>query len=248
MKNLIYILVLFCGSLFGQNQNLFDQATKEYASGDYGAAIENYEKILESGETSAALYYNLANAHYKLNHVAPSIYYYEKALQLKPNDEDVLNNLAFAQKMTLDAINTVPKTGFSEWMDQLVSNFNMDIWAWSAVVFSVFFTIFFLAYYFSRSTSRKRLLFGLATAFFVLAILCAVFAKMRFNIQQNAQFAIVFSEEAPVNSEPNSRSDEVFLLHEGTKVKVIESFGEWFEIKLSDGKEGWILQNDVRKL
>lgn len=248
MKKLVYILFLFCGSLIAQNQELFDQATKAYASGDYQSAIQDYEKILANGEASAALYYNLANAHYKLNHIAPSIYYYEKALQLKPNDEDVLNNLAFAQKMTIDAIDTVPKTGFSEWMHQLISSFDADVWGWAAVCCSVLFAVFILAYYFASSSSRKRLFFGLAFLFFAFGIVSVVFANIRVNIQKNTQYGIIFSEEAPVNSEPNSRSDQVFLLHEGTKVKIIASFGDWFEIKLSDGKQGWLEKSDVRKL
>ncbi len=248
MKNLLYIILFSCGSLFAQAPNLFDQATKDYSSGDYQAAIQKYEKILGNGKTSGALYYNLANAHYKLNHIAPSIYYYEKALQLQPNDEDVLNNLAFAKKMTIDAINEVPKTGFSEWMNQLISIFKTDVWAWMAVVLSILCATFILGYYFARSSNRKRLLFGLGMVFLVLGIISVVFANIRHDLKQNVQYAIVFSEEAPVNSEPDSRGDQVFLLHEGTKVRIKEAFGDWFEIKLSDGKEGWIGKSDVKKL
>ena len=85
-----------------------------YNEGKYAEAISLYESILATKKHSAALYFNLANAHYKLNHIAPSIYYYEKALQLNPNDSDIKNNLAFAQNMTIDAINDVPEVGFSK--------------------------------------------------------------------------------------------------------------------------------------
>lgn len=248
MKYFIYIFLLAAGSLFGQDKNLFEQATKAYAEGDYKAAVENYEQILESGKTSVAVYYNLANAHYKLDQVAPSIYYYEKALQLRPNDEDVKNNLAFAQKMTIDAIEPIERTDLSKMVNKVIASFGYDSWAWTAVVFSILFALLILGYYFASTSKRKRLFFVPAIGCFVLAILAVIFANSRYTMQQNNQFAIVFAQEAPVKAEPSARSDQVFLLHEGTKVKVKEDFGDWFEIKLVDGKQGWIKKEKVRKL
>ncbi|MFD2434094.1 tetratricopeptide repeat protein [Mesonia maritima] len=115
MKNLIYIFVFFFfGIISAQNADaLFEKATAQYNDGNYDAAISSYEQILKEEKVSASLYYNLANAHYKLNHIAPSIYYYEKALQLNPNDADIKNNLEFAENMKIDAIEEVPKTGLA---------------------------------------------------------------------------------------------------------------------------------------
>src|SRR5690554_2797315 len=115
MKQIIYsVLFIFSSVCFAQNTSLFDQGNALYNDGEYEQAILKYETILENGEHSAALYFNLANAHYKLNHIAPSIYYYEKALQLAPNDKEIKNNAAFAKNMTIDAIGTVPEVGLPD--------------------------------------------------------------------------------------------------------------------------------------
>ena len=115
MKKLLTIIVLLL-SLLGnaQNEALFNRATDAYNDGDYPKAIEYYTGILENGQHSAELYFNLGNAYYKLNQIAPSIYNYEKALLLSPNDPEIKNNLAYAQNMTLDAIETMPETVLSK--------------------------------------------------------------------------------------------------------------------------------------
>lgn len=248
MKHLIYIALFLCGSIFAQEKGLFEQATTAYSEENYQAAIEKYEQILSNGRTSVSVYYNLANAHYKLGHVAPSIYYYEKALQLQPNDEDVKNNLAFAQKMTVDAIEPAPKNKISKLIDNTIAIFDYNEWAWITVIFSVFFAALILGYYFAISPQRKRLFFIPAIGSFALGIVAVIFANLRYTSQQNNQFAIIFAQEAKVKAEPSQRSNEVFLLHEGTKVKIKETFGNWYEIKLADGKQGWIAEGEVKKL
>src|SRR5690606_15485144 len=102
MKKLLFIIILWTIPVSAQNESLFEKANSAYNGGAYETAISNYEQILENGETSAALYYNLANSYYKLNNLAPSIYYYEKALQLNPNDSDIKNNLEIAQNLVID--------------------------------------------------------------------------------------------------------------------------------------------------
>lgn len=248
MKQLIYIALFLCGSLFAQEKSLFEQATTAYSEGNYQAAIEKYEQILGNERASVSVYYNLANAHYKLGHVAPSIYYYEKALQLQPNDEDVKNNLAFAQKMTVDAIEPAPKSKISKFIDNTIATFGHDEWAWATVVFSILFMVFILGYYFAISPKRKRLFFIPAVCSFVLGIVAVIFANLRYTAQQNNQFAIVFAQEAEIKAEPSARSSEVFMLHEGTKVKVKENFGDWLQIELPDGKQGWVEEGEVKKL
>ncbi|WP_337251769.1 tetratricopeptide repeat protein [Maribacter halichondriae] len=115
MKKLMtFLLLLICFSVSGQNEALFSEASKAYNGGNYENAIQNYLEILENGQHSAEVYFNLGNSYYKLNQIAPSIYYYEKALLLRPNDSEIKNNLAYAQNMTLDAIDEMPETGLSK--------------------------------------------------------------------------------------------------------------------------------------
>lgn len=250
MKNLIYIFVFFFfGSISAQNADaLFEKATEQYNEGNYEAAISNYEQILKEEKVSASLYYNLANAHYKLNHIAPSIYYYEKALQLNPNDADIKNNLEFAENMKIDAIEEVPKTGLAKMVNNLISNYNFNTWAWLSIVFSVGFVILFLIYYFSVSTLKKRIFFSVSLLSLILCICSVVFAFQQYKIQQNNQAGIIFQEEVSVQNEPNARADEAFQLHEGTKVKILEDFSGYLKIELADGTQGWVKQTAIKKL
>ena len=153
MKHYIYILsFLFTSSIFAQNQDLFEEANTYYNDGKFAEAIDNYQAILESGQHSADLYFNLANANYKLNNIAPSIYYYEKALQLAPNDPDIKNNMAFAQNMTIDAIDVIPDAGLSKLLNTTTHKMSFDTWAIVSVSLVFCFVILFLIYYFSYST------------------------------------------------------------------------------------------------
>ena len=151
MKKLIFaILFISSGFLFGQtNSALFEEANKLYNEGDYKNAIERYEQILESGVHSSALYYNMANAHYKLNNVAPTIYYYEKASLLAPNDTDIKNNIAFARNMTLDAIDVLPQTALNKILEKSIKKLSYNNWAVLSIVFVFLFVGMFLFYYFS---------------------------------------------------------------------------------------------------
>lgn len=249
MKHLIYIVAFLLNFFaFAQNTSLFKQANALYNEGDFDQAIIKYETILENEEHSAELYFNLANAHYKLNHIAPSIYYYEKALQLSPNDKEIKNNAAFARNMTIDAIGSVPDVGFSNYIKNLTNKLSFDAWAKASVSFICLFVILFLLYYFAFSTARKRLSFVSSMVCIVLTCITLVFAFHKYNLDKKDQPAIVFAQESQVKSEPNLRSTEAFLLHEGTKVQILDTVNNWKKIKLSDGKTGWILNQDIKLL
>lgn len=249
MKKLIllsFMIINFIG--FAQNEELFDEANSAYQSGDYEAALTKYEAILEKGEASAELYFNLGNAHYKMNHVAPSIYYYEKALQLDPADEDIKINIEFARNMAIDDIEEIERTGFSQWYNSLISTFSYATWAIFAIVFSVLFVALFLLYHFSYRSLYKRLYFSGAILFIVLCVVSVLFAFQQRSYIQDNQYAIIFSEEIEVRNEPTLRSEPSFELHEGTKTKVLENYQEWSRIELSNGAQGWVISDEIKRL
>ncbi len=249
MKKQVLILLLFLSSLVqAQNTALFEEANEAYANNDFETAVSKYEKILENGETSVAVYYNLGNAYYKLNNVAPSIYYFEKALQLDPTDEDVQNNIEFARSMTIDDIPVIEETGFQKTINSFISTFSYNTWAFIAIALSVIFVVLFLLYYFSRTSLQKRIFFGLAMFVFVLGGMSVFFAFQQQEIQFNNQFAIIFADEVPVRNEPSQRGDAAFSLHAGTKTKVLEDYQGWFKIELSNGTQGWIEGDYLKQL
>ncbi|MFD0977368.1 tetratricopeptide repeat protein [Salinimicrobium gaetbulicola] len=249
MKKLIFIFFLFVAHLgTAQNEELFERANQAYADANYDEAVQMYTDILENGETSAALHYNLGNAHYKLNNVAPSIYHYEKALLLAPGDKDVTNNLKFARKMAIDAIEEPSEEGFYGIFSSVTSVFSPTTWAWIGIISMLMFVVFFLGYYFSGKVLFKRILFIAGLVFLFLAVSSTVVGLLKQNLLENRSYAIIFAEEVEVKSEPNVRSSEVFLLHEGAKVKVTEDFQGWTEIELPNGSQGWIRSKELKLL
>ena len=249
MKKLIvlgFLLFNFLG--FGQNGTLFEKANAAYQSGNYEQAASLYEQIIDGGQVSAEVYFNLGNSFYKLNQVAPSIYYYEKALQLDPGDEDILNNIEFARNMAIDDIETIEQTGIDKWFHDLIAVFSHSTWAILSIVFSVLFVLLFLFYYFSGRPLFKRILFSGAMLSLVFCILAVVFAFQQESYIQDNEYAIVFSEEAEVRDEPNLRGESSFELHEGTKALILEDYQEWSRIELANGAQGWIKTENLKKL
>ncbi|MBT8310877.1 MAG: SH3 domain-containing protein [Flavobacteriaceae bacterium] len=249
MKRIIFILLLVIGHVcFAQNDLVFKEANGLYNQGKYQDAIDMYESILDNGVHSSELYFNLGNANYKLNKIAPSIYYYEKALQLNPRDKEIQNNLAFAQNMTIDAIEEVPEVGLSKFMKKAINILSFDGWAILAIIMMLLFVGLFILYYFSYTTQRKRLAFIFSNLSLLLMLISLAFAFQKYGMVQKDRPAIVFSQETEVRSEPNLRSSEAFKLHEGTKVQVLDTVNNWRKIKLTDGKTGWVASSDIKLL
>jgi tetratricopeptide (TPR) repeat protein len=248
-KKLIFICSLFTVLVCtAQNDKFFDQATDAYNAGDYEKAISFYNDILDNGEHSTEVYYNLGNANYKLNKIAESIYYYEKALLLSPNDEEIKTNLSYAQNMTLDAIDTLPETGLSKFYKVITGKLTFDQWAYFSIGAMLLFVLLYILFYYSTTSSLKRWTFiGSLLAIFI-CVMAIVFAYIQQRDFNSKQLAIIFADESSIKSEPNSSSQQVFVIHAGTKVNVLDQLEGWNKIKLADGKTGWIQKNELRLL
>ncbi|NHF58871.1 tetratricopeptide repeat protein [Flavobacteriaceae bacterium TP-CH-4] len=249
MKRILAIILLLTGlQTWAQNEALFDRANDAYNDGKYEMAIEDYLAILDEGQHSAELYFNLGNSYYKLNQIAPSIYYYEKALLLRPDDPEIKNNLSYAQNMTLDAIDALPEMGLSRFYKQITHFLSFDQWAYAAVIFMILFVLLYIAFYYFRYSTRKRIAFILSLVCLMFSITSVVFAFIQYNDFKDDMPAIVFADEVRIQSDPNTQGQEVFRLHEGTKVEVLEDFNEYHKIRIADGKTGWLPKESVKLL
>jgi len=248
MKRILFLLLLICAPMMAQNNALFEKANEAYNDGDYPEAVSRYTEVLKNGEESAELYFNLGNAHYKLNHIAESVYNYEKALLLDPADKTIQNNLEFANNMVIDDIKAVPKSGLSNFITNTISVFSFNGWAWIAITGVAIFAILFLLYYFSIASKWKRLFFTVAITSVIISFISLIFAFHLKNVTQNNEFAIVFAEEVPVRNEPNLRGNELFQLHEGTKVQILNTFQDWVQLELANGSTGWMDKSSVKFL
>ena len=144
MKKLLILGMLLVSVLgFAQNEALFEQGKENYKNAKFSEAVTNWKKIVDNGQQSAELYFNLGNAHYKLNNIGPSVYYFEKALQLNPNDADIKTNLAFAENARIDVIEPLPKNIFTRWYKNISGIFTYNGWAIVSVIGVSLFVLLF---------------------------------------------------------------------------------------------------------
>jgi tetratricopeptide (TPR) repeat protein len=249
MKKILFLILIVANSISAQNaDSLFYSANDLYKNEKFEKAIELYKQIESKGLTSSELYYNLGNSYYKLNQVGPSIYYFEKALKRNPLNEDVKNNLIFAKRLALDKIEELPKTVFQKFNINYLQQLSYNQWAVVVIVLSLLGSVLFLLFYFADAPSIKRLYFITSSLCFILLIGALLITFNQYSLSKNNKEAIVFAEKTEVRNAPTFNSEEVFTLHEGTKVLVLDAVDNWKKIKLADGKIGWIIADEIKIL
>ena len=248
LKTIKFIIFLFASISFSQNAELFDQGNKFYNEGKYFDAIEKYNVILKNGSHSEQLYYNLGNSYYKLNDIANSIYYFEKALVLSPGNEKILNNLTFANNMLIDKIDSLPKNQVSLFINTILNLFSYTTWQYIFLLFEYLAAIFLVLYFISKRPKNKKKYFVSALTFSLFFLLFLVAANITKSNYQNYNPAIIFDKQVDLRSEPNLRSDEISKLHEGTKLNIIESVNDWSLIELKNGNKGWLTTSSFRTI
>ena len=246
-------IILFFTTLFSLHsqtsvEKLFEEGNNSYNEGDYKKAVALYQETLMLDQHSAALYFNLGNAFYRLNKVAESIYYFEKAKQLLPNDEDILVNSSFAQNMTIDAIEILPESQLEQFKNRIFNSFIFSTWTIITIVLIWLFALLFLFYIFSKSTRFKRTFFLSSLIILVFFIVSFVISFSLDQKEKQMDYAILFSNRIDVWSEPNQLGELLFSLHEGTKFQIIDDLAEWQKIRIANGSEGWVKNAYLRKL
>lgn len=228
--------------------SLFVAANELYRQEKYLEALQNYQAIEKQQLESASLYFNMANVYYRSNQVAPAIYYYEKALKLSPNDKDIRFNLEFANRMIIDNIEPLPKNLWQKIMDSIVLRFSFETWSKIAVGLAFIFALLFLLYHFSYSTQKKRVYFITSILSVILVTASLFLAYRNKHYAETMREAIVFSPKADVKSAPTISSEVYFELHEGSKVRILESLDNWKKIRIADGKTGWINTSAIKEI
>lgn len=237
------VLLFFTGCLPGlgdHRQHLFEQGNQSFEQGDYAKAVSAYEDILEMGFESPALYYNLGNAFFKEGKIGPAILNYERALRLAPRDEDIRFNLRLAEEYRLDKIQDIPTFFTTKMLNAFLALFGLRTFY---LLFGVFYIIAAgaaVGWIFSRSRKWKILFRTAGLAGLVLMIFFGSAAAFKTHNLHHGVEAVVLENEVAVRSAPTQDGTHIFAIHEGLKVKVLNRRRDWIEIKLDDGKEGWL--------
>ena len=221
------------------------EADSSYVRQHYQEAIKQYEVLLKEG-VSADLYYNLGNAYYRSDNFTRAIINYERALLLSPGDKDIRHNLQLARQKTTDKLSPSADFFLVTWYRSLVNIMGVDAWAWTALVALAMGIILFLVYLFSSRVSLQKLGF-FGAAFMLLFFLFAnLFAWHQQQVLTHRTGAVVVATETAVKSTPAQNGTNLFMLHEGTKVEITDdSMKDWKEVRLPDGKEGWIAVTSI---
>lgn len=211
-----------------------------YMRNDYASAIQIYEALLKKGE-AAEVYYNLGNSYYKADDIAKAILNYERALLLQPGNADVRANLEIARSKTIDKVIPVPEIFFVAWTKSLINSLSVNAWAKLGIVFFIFLLVSFSLFFFSKQIIWKKSGFIAGIIFLFFVVLCNVFASQQKRELMNRNAAIILSPSVTVRSTPSESGTSLFVLHEGHKVEIKDnSMREWKEIRLEDGKVGWV--------
>ena len=229
-------------------ENIFSQANELYNKGSYIEAINNYKEIIKNDFHSAELYYNLGNAYYRLDSIASSVYYYEKALQLNPNDREIIDNLELINKTLVDEIDPITIPLIELILNRVSNIFYFETWGYISIFFSFLIVALFLSYYFANSSRVKRLTFVLLCISSIFMLVSLINGNKGYNNYINNEYAVIYSYETDLKTEPNYRSETLFMLHEGTKIQVLENYNNWIKIRLVNGQVGYIQLIDVKIL
>ena len=233
------------GNSLQQISSSLEDATKAegdsaYMKNDYASAIQIYEALLNRGE-AADIYYNLGNSYYKAGDIAKAILNYERALLLQPGNGDIRANLEIARSKTVDKVEPVPEIFFVSWTKSLINSMSVDSWAVCGVVCFILLIVSLYLFIFSKQIVLKKAGFISGIVFLAVTILANVFANQQKDELTNRNSAIVINPSVTVRSTPSESGTSLFILHEGHKVGVKDgSMKDWKEIRLEDGKVGWV--------
>ncbi|MGB0882599.1 MAG: tetratricopeptide repeat protein [Vicingaceae bacterium] len=245
---MLFSLLFISVISFATPQDRLKSANDFYAEGNYEEAITEYQAILAADNISSDIYYNLGNCYYKSNDIPRAILNYEKALKLKPDNEDALFNLAMANKRTVDKVERLPELFIGNTWRTLVTSKTVDTWAYYTVGLIFLALLLFISYLLMDMIIIKKAGFYGGLFFLILSMFTFLMAAQHNSIVQQSSEAIIFTPSTTIQSEPNENSEELFTLHEGTKVTLLEESDEWSKIKLPNGNVGWIKSEEIEKI
>jgi tetratricopeptide repeat protein/SH3 domain-containing protein len=218
----------------------FQAANKSYESGGFAQAATAYEDLLADGYESAGLHYNLGNAYFRQDELGRAILHYEKALLLQPGDGDILHNLDFARQHTVDKFEEVPDFFLRAWWHRLGSRATSGVWGVIAAFLWLAGFGALALWQLSRQRRTRKTGFLAGLTLLLMSTMPLSLALSRAAWEQHSGQAIILGGTASLRSAPDEAGTEIYLLHEGTKLDLLEKLGEWHKVQLLNGEEGWL--------
>jgi len=251
MKRIFYIISgLFC-AWYNANatpDSLYNNANSFYQEGRYEESIELYESVVVAGYESTSLYYNMGNAYFRSNKLGKARLYYEKALKINPDDEDVITNISYLETLLADRFEFVPEIFFKKWMKSVIVSRSSDSWAYISMASFILSIIAFSAYLLFRNILIRKSGFYGSAILLLVSIFSLTASWKQYQLIISPDSAVVTDLSVNVKSAPRETGTGLFILHEGAKVRIEDKTGGWQEIRLSDGRKGWVPEESIEKI
>ncbi len=240
------LFALFCFlfisiNLFaGAEKALLDSANKAYSKKNYAAAINFYEKVLSQNIEAPEIYYNLGNAYFKNRNLPLAILNYERAKKRKPEDEDIVFNLKMANQLIADKIDT-PEVHFLSAKRSLLLNVCTEkTWSLYSLGSWMIFLCLLTIYFVSGRIGIRQLSLGFSLLLLQVSLSTFFLARECFKDSVRQEEAIILASNITAKGSPDNKGTDLFILHEGSKVTLLQSSGGWYEVKLNNGHSGWL--------
>lgn len=226
----------------------FQRGNAYYERARFDSAALEYEAVLADSLCSDALYYNLGNAYYRMQQYPLAILSYERALKLNPNNENAEFNLTLARTFTVDKIESPEVFPLRKAWNNFLNIFGATTWtiiAFVALVLSLL-SVFFLRFLVSRDLLRRLLFVPIVMGVIALtSVVLSLYTQARYDTRDTA---IIMKSVVSVKSSPDAGAKDLFILHAGTKVNVLQQIGDWYEVSIANGKQGWIETMIVQRI
>ena len=250
MKKIYFIILLLIPSLvFSQDlQSLFNKANTFYQKKDFKNSIKFYDSIEKLGFRSSDLYFNLGNAHYKLQQYPEAILNYERARRIAGNQDDIVFNIALTNLNIPDKIDPINQLWIFDVWNDLVNSRDSASWGIITIIILWLSLVFITIFNFFSSILIRRITSILFLIGFLSFIFTGIVTYKRYQVETNNNYAVVFTPTIYIKSAPDAQSTDIFIIHAGVKVEIIEKVGEWYQVKLADGKKGWLLYSNLEMI
>lgn len=236
----LFALLLLAAPARGEDEDAFLLGNKYYNRGKFDSAAIIYEAILASGQYNAEVYYNLGNAYYRQAQYAKAILNYERALKVESGHGDAEANLALARTFVQDRVTVPVEWPIVRWVKGIPLYFTELGWGWVSLVSFTLVAVLLLLFRFYVGRSRWALVGGGILAFTIIGAASFCFSRRHYRVISTPESAIVMQTVVSVKSSPDVASKDLFLLHAGTKVSLLEKIGDWREVSLANGERGWV--------
>ena len=242
-RDIILFLIFILVSVTAFGSELFQKANEAYNQKNYTDAIALYKELAEQGYKDEIVCYNLGNAYFKIDQLSKALLWYERALRFDPSNEDIKHNISFVNQLTIDKMDIQPEPIITKWIHAVRDLFSVKLWT---ILSIVFICVTCICIVLIALVSRWRI------SFFIISCIAVVFTALSivFAVLQNSNinrddYAIIMTKIVTVKSTPDVSGTNLFTVHEGIKVQIIDKAGTWIEIRFPDGNKGWIKNDDV---